>query len=175
MPDDAFPILPDTKVASMLDHYPQLEDVLIGLAPPFKKLKNPLLRKGVARVASLKQAAAAAGLPVSQLVNTLRAAVGQPAATLDDAAADAAYFTDQPKWFDRAKVVHTICESSVDPDRMPVAELLQRAMLLRNAEILELITAHLPAPAIDILKTKGYRVWSSQPDRNEIRTFVSRS
>jgi len=33
-----FPILPSTKVAALLDRYPQLEEVLIELAPPFKKL-----------------------------------------------------------------------------------------------------------------------------------------
>jgi hypothetical protein len=62
-----FPILPSTKVAALLERYPELEDVLIGLAPPFKKLKNPLLRKGVAKVASLKHAAAVGGMPVNDL------------------------------------------------------------------------------------------------------------
>ena len=49
-----FPIEPVTKIAALLDHYPELEDVLIGMAPPFKKLKNPILRKSVAKVASLQ-------------------------------------------------------------------------------------------------------------------------
>jgi hypothetical protein len=81
--DRDFPILPSTKVAALLDRYPELEDILIGLATPFKKLKNPLLQKGVAKVASLGQAAAVGGMPVSELVNKLRAAVGQePAAAV---------------------------------------------------------------------------------------------
>jgi hypothetical protein len=75
MPADELPILPATKVSSLLDRYPELEQVLIQLAPPFQKLKNPLLRRGITKVASLKQAAAVGGLPVSKLVNTLRAAV----------------------------------------------------------------------------------------------------
>src|SRR5262245_60025801 len=68
-----FSILPDTKVADLLDRYPELEDVLISLASPFKKLKNPVLRKGVARVASLTHVAAVAGMQVNDLVNKLRA------------------------------------------------------------------------------------------------------
>ena len=47
-----------TKVAALLDAYPELEGVLIGIAPPFKKLRNPVLRRSVAKVASLRQAAA---------------------------------------------------------------------------------------------------------------------
>jgi hypothetical protein len=79
VPNYDFPILPSTKVAALLDRYPELEEVLIGLPPPFKKLKNPLLRKGVAKVASLRNAAAVGGITVHELVNKLRAAVGQEA------------------------------------------------------------------------------------------------
>jgi hypothetical protein len=47
-------ITPSTRFAEMLDNYPELEDTLIGIAPSFKKLKNPFLRKSVAKVATLK-------------------------------------------------------------------------------------------------------------------------
>jgi hypothetical protein len=68
MSDSDFPILPSTKVATLLDRYPELENVLIELAPPFKKLKNPFLRKGVAKVASLRHAATVSLQPaVAQL------------------------------------------------------------------------------------------------------------
>lgn len=172
MSTDDFLILPTTKVAALLDHYPELEDVLIELAPPFKKLKNPLLRRGVARVASLKQAAAVAGLSVDKLINTLRTAVGQPPVAFDEADERAVYFPAQPDWFDAARIVHSVDESATDPDKMPIAEVLQHAMRLNPGEILELVTHHLPAPGIDIMKSKGYRVWSLQSAPEVIRTFV---
>jgi hypothetical protein len=171
MPTDNFLILPTTKVAALLSRYPQLEDVLVELAPPFKKLKNPLLRRSVAQVASLRQAAAVAGLPVAKLVNTLRAAVGQPPVASDDDEV-AVYFSAQPEWFDAAKIVHSVDESATDPDKMPIAEVLQHARLLNPGEILELVTHHLPAPAIDIMQSKGYCVWSSQAAPEVVRTFV---
>ena len=34
-------ITPSTKVSELLDAYPELEETLIGIAPPFKKLGNP--------------------------------------------------------------------------------------------------------------------------------------
>ncbi|MBT4095990.1 MAG: DUF1858 domain-containing protein, partial [Nitrospinaceae bacterium] len=61
---EAFPIEPSSKVGELLEHYPELEDVLIGMAPPFKKLKNPLLRKSVGKVATLRQAAAVGRISV---------------------------------------------------------------------------------------------------------------
>ena len=57
MSGESLQIQPSTKVAQLLDAYPELEEVLIRMAPPFRKLKNPILRRSVAKVATLKQAA----------------------------------------------------------------------------------------------------------------------
>ena len=40
MSDKPLQIHPSTKVAQLLEAFPELEDVLIRMAPPFKKLKN---------------------------------------------------------------------------------------------------------------------------------------
>lgn len=48
-------ITPKTKVLELIETYPELEDILIEYAPAFKKLKNPLLRKTVAKIATLQQ------------------------------------------------------------------------------------------------------------------------
>ena len=71
------PITPDTKVAALLADYPELEEVLIAIAPLFQKLRNPILRHSVAMVASLRQAAAIGKVDVEEVVNKLRAEVGQ--------------------------------------------------------------------------------------------------
>jgi hypothetical protein len=163
----------------LLDRYPQLEDVLIGLAPPFKKLKNPLLRKGVARVASLQHAAVVGGMSAGELVNRLRAAVGQSAIAPEDIAPEdfrgaVAYFADRPDWFDAAKIVASIDERAADPDKMPIAGVLQAAARLHSTEIIELITTFVPAPGIDILRKKGLLVWSIREEGKLVRTYVLR-
>jgi Domain of unknown function (DUF1858) len=170
-----FPILPSTKVGALLDRYPQLEDILIALAPPFKKLRNPLLRKGVAKVASLKQAAAVGGVPVNDLVNKLRAAVGQETIASEDAGESISYFSTQPEWFASSKIVISIDERAADPNKMPIVAVLQKAARLQAGEMLELITTFLPAPGIEIMKKKGLRVWSVQQGPELIRTYVSNS
>jgi len=157
---NAAPIEPETKVATLLAQYPELEDVLIGMAPPFEKLRNPLLRKSVARVASLRQAAAVARMPVHELVDRLRSAVGQPRLGASGTQVEV-YFTERPAWFDAARVVDTFVEDELDPDVMPLAPLLQRATKLQAQQILELVTTYLPAPGIDIMQQKGFRTWST--------------
>src|ERR1051326_2082553 len=150
-----FPIVPSTKVGALLDRYPQLEEILIGLAPPFKKLRNPLLRKGIAKVASLKQAAAVSGLPVNDLVNKLRAAVGQEAIAFENAGESISYFSTQPEWFDASKIVTSIDERAADQGRMPIVAVLQKAGRLQAGEMLELITTFLPAPGLKIIERKS--------------------
>jgi len=172
VPHDDFPILPTTKVGALLDRYPELEDVLITLAPPFQKLKNLLLRKGVAKVATLKHAAVVGGMPVNDLVNKLRAAVGQQAIASEDVGGPIAYFSDQPEWYATAKIVSSIDERAADPNKMPIVTVLQKAAQLQAGEMLELVTTFVPAPGIEIIKRKGLQVWSVQQGPELIRTYV---
>jgi hypothetical protein len=169
-------ITPSTKVAELLAAYPELEDVLIGMAPPFKKLKNPLLRKSVARVASLRQAAAVARLPVGEIVNKLRSAIGHPELTSDAAPADAEYFRAQPEWVDLDRVVATVDErENKGDDEMPLNRVIREATRLETGELLELITTFLPAPGIDRLKAKGFDVWPVETAPSVIRTYISKT
>jgi len=167
--------LPSTKVGALLDLYPELEDLLIGLAPPFRKLKNRILRKSIGKVASLQQVAAVGGISVHELVNTLRAAVGQEAITPEgEDHGRESYFSSQPEWFDSTRIVASIDERSGDSNKMPVAAVLREAARLQPTEILELTTSFLPAPGIDILRKKGLLVWSVAEQPELIRTYVSK-
>jgi hypothetical protein len=55
------PLTPETQVGALLEAYPELEARRIELASAFEKLKNPVLRRTVARVATIAQAACVAG------------------------------------------------------------------------------------------------------------------
>jgi Domain of unknown function (DUF1858) len=81
------PITPAMKVAELLDSWPELERVLIAQAPAFRRLRNPVLRRTVARVATLEQAAGVGGVPVRELVAALRRAAGMDDTTSGDASA----------------------------------------------------------------------------------------
>ena len=53
----SLPINPETRVGALLEAYPGIDEVLISWVPAFAKLRNPMLRKTVAKVATLEQAA----------------------------------------------------------------------------------------------------------------------
>ncbi|MEW5900497.1 MAG: DUF438 domain-containing protein, partial [Acidobacteriota bacterium] len=63
---------PKTKIDDLLKKYPFLLDFLAGLSPQFAKLKSPLLRKTVGKVATLQQVAGFGGLTVAELMTKIR-------------------------------------------------------------------------------------------------------
>jgi len=167
---DEFEILPSTTVHELLTAYPELEDRLIGIAPPFKKLQNPLLRKSIAKVATIRNIASVGSIPLDELINKLREEVGQ--AKSNETYEDESYFTSKPAWFSADKVAISIIEEEVgDQDKMTVVAVLREAKKLKEGEIIELITTFLPAPGIDSMRSKGYSVWTMKDEGNTIRTY----
>ena len=163
-------IKPTVTIKNMLEVYPELEEVLIDIAPPFKKLKNPFLRKTIAKIATLKHVASVGGIPLDKLIAQLREAVGQSEST--ESYDDQDYFGEQPDWFSPNKVALTIDEDQLkDKDKMTLVIILKKAKKVNKGEIMELVTSFLPAPGIDILKSKGYLVWTRKENDDEIRSY----
>jgi len=100
-------ITPETKIGTMLEKVPELEEVLIKMAPSFSKLRNPVLRKTVAKVATLRQIAQVGGVPLSDLINTLREATGLEGETRDEETKHAADSSEAPEWFSSDSVVRS--------------------------------------------------------------------
>jgi hypothetical protein len=153
-------ISPKTKVMQLLDAYPELENLLINTVPAFEKLKNPVLRKTVARITSLQQAAAIGGVKVEDLINTLRQAVGQ-----DQIAEDAVtqYITDQPSWFDESQVVKSFdAQPMLAAGEHPVNQVMADLADLSVGTIYKLTAPFLPAPLIDKATSLGFSHWIDQ-------------
>ena len=167
-------ITPKTKISDLLDAYPQLEDVLIAQAPQFSKLRNPLLRKTIAKVTTLSQAAAVGGLKVEDLVNALRKEAGQTE-LLDYALTQIAYITKKPSWFNKRKVVETIdVRDMLHEGEQPVHIVLSAIKKLNKKEILEVIAPFLPAPLLDKAIGLGYKHWINEISEEEIYVYFKR-
>lgn len=165
-------ITPRTKVGELLDAYPQIEAALIKLSPAFAKLKNPILRKTVARVASLQQAAVVGNIKVDELVNHLRKEIGQGDFSGDTA--EGSYLIETPpEWFDSANISRRYdAISIINSGGSPMNEILKQVNALKAGEILELKTPFVPAPIIDILKKQGCKLFSQKKHNEIICTYI---
>ncbi|NIM93616.1 MAG: DUF1858 domain-containing protein [Anaerolineales bacterium] len=163
-------INPSTTVCELLDAYPELEDKLISMASPFKKLKNPLLRKSISKVETMKHISSVGGIQLNELINILRNEVGQ--SVMDETYEDTIYFLPEPEWFSTEKISVSVVEEEVeDKHNMTVVAVLREAKKVNTGEIIELVTTFLPAPGIDIMRSKGYSVWTKKDEGDIIRIY----
>ena len=163
-------ITPTTRINDLLNLYPELEETLIDIAPSFKKLKNKFLRKSVAKVATLKHISSVGNVPLNELINKIREAVGQSKTSVFYE--DENYFSDKPEWFSADKISLSIDEESIeDKNKMTLVTILQEARKVKKGEIIELTTTFLPAPGIDRMKEKGYSVWIVKEEDSLIKSY----
>jgi len=163
-------ITPRTKIHDLLAAYPELEDVLIEAAPEFKRLKNPVLRKTIARVTTLSQAAIVGHLNVEELVNRLREKAGQ--SHLEISEEGARFVTARQGWFREEAVIHTInIHEMLNRGEQPVHEVLSSIKKAEGDGIVEIVTSFLPAPLIDKTLSLGYKHWINKLSDQEYRVY----
>lgn len=150
-------ITPKTKVLQLIEAYPQLEEVLIDYVPAFKKLKNPVLRNTVAKIATLQQAASVGNVKVEDLINLLRKNVGQD---LFNENAGTLYNTQKPDWFDDKLVVKELdAKTMLAAGEHPVSLVIADLNSMPKGTIYKLIAPFLPAPLIDKATSLEVKHW----------------
>jgi hypothetical protein len=168
--EDLPEITPETRLAALLDALPELEKTLYGLSPAYAKLKNPVLRKTVGRVATLRQVARVGNVPLGRLINTLRAAAGMEETAEADGNGNQG--EDSPGWVASGKVkIMLDARPLIEQGEHPMARVLKELPGLVPGELFELVTPFLPAPLIDMAREKGYRAWSENVGQDQYRTL----
>jgi len=167
------PIAPTTKVADLLDSWPELEEVLIAQAPAFRRLKNPVLRRTVARVATLEQAAGVGGVAVRDLVTALRRAAGLGDDDADATGGASGSGTTPPAWLDTVRIVETIdAEALLDKGEVPLARVNARARALQPGEALLVVSSFRPVPLLDALARQDQATFVREATPGRFETFV---
>jgi hypothetical protein len=165
-------IAPKTKIAELIDAYPHLEPVLVDYVPAFEKLRNPVLRRTIARVTTLQQAAAVGGVKVEDLINRLRRDAGQD---LYFGAAAAAYTTEQPNWFSSVRIVAELDATvMLGAGEQPVNQVIADLNALDQGDIYKLRAPFMPAPLVDKASSLGISHWVTQQDDQEFVVYFCR-
>ncbi len=166
------PITPETKVGALLEAYPELEERLIELAPAFKKLKNPVLRRTVAKVATLAQAARVAGLNARELVTALREAVGQQ--PLGEAGPEGPHGSGQHAWIQSLRVVARVdAEQVLAAGTNPLQAVNAQLSSLGDDEAVAVKSSFVPAPLIDAVAARGFVCHTRSAD-GTMETLIAR-
>ena len=164
-------ITPKTKVLELIETYPELENVLIEYAPAFKNLKNPVLRRTVAKIATLQQAAAIGGVKTEELINRLRKEVGQDLITGESGSQ---YNYQKPHWFAAEKIIKRFNASEMlAAGEHPVNQVIADLNHLEEGKIYELKAPFLTAPLIDKATSLGLKHWIDKKSDEEYFIYFS--
>ncbi|MEZ5105922.1 MAG: DUF1858 domain-containing protein [Draconibacterium sp.] len=165
-------ITPKTKVLELIENYPQLEEILIEIAPAFKKLKNPVLRRTVAKIATLQQAAAIGNIKTEELINRLRKEVGQE---IFEGETGIKYNYAKPEWFSEVKIKKELNASEMlAAGEQPVNQVLADLKRLEPEDIYLLKAPFLTAPIIDKATSIGILHWIDQKGNDEFLIYFTR-
>jgi len=182
MTDTRPDITPDLKVGALLAHYPELEDALIALSPEFRRLKNPVLRATVAKLATLRQVAQVGGVPLGTIITTLRRAAGVEEAPCGEGGAagegtmgggDAGGRGGRPDWMkEPARTLDA--RAMIDGGGHPLPQVMEGLAALADGEVFVLVTPFVPSPLVGVAEGKGYAAWTDASRDGEVRTYFTR-
>lgn len=150
-----------SKLMEVLKAYPQLEERIIAVAPPFKNLRNPILRRTVAQLATLEQVAQIGGMDSAELVRVLRRAAGLdelPAGPVQ-AFVPPPRTADDPEWIAGAPAYVVDGVALLRDGVAPVQRVNELLAGLPAGAFVLLTTDFKPAPIIEAMEKAGRRVY----------------
>ena len=162
----------ETKIADLLNNYPGMKETLIAINPKFKKLNNPVLRRTLAKVAGVRQAAIVGGMEPLELLNRLREAVGQPLVDANGLSVEEEGTTEAPDWIeDEVKATLDAIEL-LDAEKNPLAEANKLLKGLNAGEMIAIMSDFKPEPLIDEFKKAGHEVYCKEESADRFVTYV---
>ncbi len=163
----------NTKIYDLLKEYPFLEDELIKINPKFKKLKNPVLRRTIARVAGIKQAAIVGGMEPLDLLNKIRRLVGKEEIENieDNEQKEEKSF---PIWATKEPKAIVNGNKLLDEGENPLSYINKVLKDFEQGDVLLLETDFKPAPLIDEFLKRGYEVFSAKESEDKFLTYIKK-
>jgi hypothetical protein len=148
-----------------------MKDTLISINPKFKKLNNPILRRTLAKLATVKQAAIIGGMEPAELLNKLRVSVGQEPLNMQNYNIKT---QKAPKWIDDKPLKILDANELLDKGENPLAKLNSILKSANNQDIVIVKSDFRPQPLIDEFEKKGFEVYCLEKSPQEYLTYFKK-
>ena len=165
-----------TKIAALLKHHPDALEAIVSIAPDFKKLRNPILRKLMAGRTSISMASKVGGCSPEDFFKVLAPLgfeVDDSAVLVEDKVDNTPlpeYLTSLDKSQKKEFDVRQILASGQDPLRA----IQEKVRDLKNNEVLVIINNFEPVPLIKLLEKQGFLSHVNYINEDRIDTYFYR-
>ncbi|HEY4131498.1 MAG TPA: DUF2249 domain-containing protein [Gemmatimonadaceae bacterium] len=156
--NSATPVSPHDKVSDVLARDESLVEVFVRAAPHFGKLRNRAIRRVMARLVTVEQAARTANIPIERLVRNLNAALGfidgRPSVDVSASPPNAA--PPDERHPQGAPVIEVDVRDELRAGREPFSRIISAVAALRDDEVLHLRAVFEPVPLFTVLGKRGF-------------------
>lgn len=169
------------RVGELLRREPRLLDVFLAASPHFERLRNPALRRVMARLVTVEQAARVAGVDAQALVAQLNRALGEdpagetaaPADTSVTAAPDAGMPTVLAAL--PPERVHDLdVRDELRRGEEPFSRIMAAKAALGADDVLRLRAIFEPVPLYHVLGKQGFSHWTERLADDDWRVWFYR-
>lgn len=155
-------ITPQTKIIDIINQHPKLIDILASYNSHFELLKNPIMRRTFAKLATVKHASKVAGVSLRELIKLLNSAIGEQISEeeiTDDKSVSVSEDIPIKDIVEQNQIktfkldVRDIMRNGDEPFNI----IMQTVKKIKNGEALLLETIFEPAPLYEVMKKKGFQ------------------
>jgi uncharacterized protein (DUF2249 family) len=154
------------RVDRILASDERLVEAFVSVSPVFERLRNPLLRKTMARLVTVEQAARVAKVPLDLLLRRLNEGLGQPPETpagcsggcgsgAPAAGSDARPLPDWVLALESGSIVEVDVREDLRSGREPFRRIMAARAFLRPGQVLALRAIFEPAPLYAVMARFG--------------------
>lgn len=172
-------ITPQTKILDIIRSHPDIIDVLASYNSRFRLLKNPVMRKTFARLATVQHAARVAGINLSDLIKLLNSTIGVTVSDEDACESGIEEKCSHVHVRDLIEQQHARITTLDVRDTMrsggePFNIIMKTVATVKQGQALMLETIFEPAPLYDVLRRKGFEHETEQLGEEHFRVWFYR-
>lgn len=172
----------DDRISTVLARDERMLDVLITAAPALGKLKNPLLRKTMSRLATVEQAARVAGLDANDLLARLNSVLtgeppplsAPPTVTPPTPRSEHAILPSDVLCTPAERIIDVDVREELRAGREPFRLIMSAAGRVGEGEVLRLRAIFEPAPLYAVLGRQGFSHFTEELGADDWRVWFWR-
>lgn len=165
-----------TKIAALLKHHPDALEVIVGLNPDFKKLRNPVLRTLMAGRTTIAMASKIGGCTPEDFFKALAPLGFEMEESFRDTQEDsAAESKPMPVYLqnrEAERLVHFDVRAMLNAGADPLKAIQEKVKSLKPGEVLVIINNFEPVPLIKLMEKQGFQSYVNFVDQETIETYL---
>lgn len=161
----------NTKIAAVIKQCPDAIEAIISINPKFEKLRNPLLRKIMAKRTSLAMAAKVGGCSINDFFEKLKPLGFTIESDILPVAEEQTPIPDFIHAIKDEQLIELDVRPVIAAGKDPLTLILEKAKNIKAGQILKIVNAFAPVPLIPLLEKKGFVSYMDTVEDKLVETY----